>query len=147
MKEFKDKLKDLRKSRMLSREELAEVLGVTPSAIGMYERGVRMPKQQILRAIAEYFAVDYDFLLGKNDNAQAAAADEKKAKPVEYATARSDSVEHNVQEVKTNYVVDEALETAKFIFEHPEYAELFKIVREIEKEKVDFVKTMIEKLK
>lgn len=43
MAEFKDRLKELRKSRDLSQAELAEKIGVSVGLIGMYENGQRNP--------------------------------------------------------------------------------------------------------
>lgn len=38
-----------------TQEEVANALGISLSAIGMYERGERMPRDEIKIAIAKYF--------------------------------------------------------------------------------------------
>lgn len=53
----------LRKSSGLSQQELAKQLGVSASAVGMYEQGRREPPCEILVALARIFHVSTDFLL------------------------------------------------------------------------------------
>lgn len=66
MATFKDMLKYLRSRENLSQAELASVLGVAKSTISMYEVGKREPDFETLEAIADYFNVDMNFLLGKS---------------------------------------------------------------------------------
>lgn len=54
MAEFKDRLKELRKSRDLSQAELAEKIGVSVGLIGMYENGQRNPSKEKMEVIADY---------------------------------------------------------------------------------------------
>lgn len=65
--EFKDRLKELRINRGYSQRELGKRLGMTNSAISMYERGEREPDYDTLEAIADLFNVDIAYLLGKDD--------------------------------------------------------------------------------
>lgn len=53
----------LRRSAGLSQTDLANHLGVSPSAVGMYEQGRREPGAEILVAIARIFGVSTDYLL------------------------------------------------------------------------------------
>ena len=53
----------LRKNAQLSQAELAHALGVSPSAVGMYEQGRREPSAAGLVALAEVFGVTTDYLL------------------------------------------------------------------------------------
>ena len=53
----------LRRSRDMSQEQLAKVLGISPSAVGMYEQGRREPSAATLVAIATLFGVSTDYLL------------------------------------------------------------------------------------
>ena len=53
----------LRKSCGISQQALAKELGVSASAIGMYEQGRREPPCQIIVALARFFHVSTDFLL------------------------------------------------------------------------------------
>lgn len=65
--EFNEMLKILRKARGLSQIELAERLKVSTGLIGMYETGQRKPSYEMLEAIADYFNVDLDYLIGRTD--------------------------------------------------------------------------------
>ena len=68
MAKFADRLKSLRNEKQLSQQDLATQLGcVSKSSINMYERGERDPGLDTLEAIADYFNVDLDYLLGKSD--------------------------------------------------------------------------------
>lgn len=49
------RLVELRGNR--TQEEVAKALGCSVSAIGMYERGERMPRDEIKIAIAKYYDV------------------------------------------------------------------------------------------
>ena len=60
---FKDVLKNMRKKKGVTQEALAKALGVTSASIGNYEQGTRMPRNQILQKIANYFNVSVDYLL------------------------------------------------------------------------------------
>jgi len=66
---FADVLKKLRNSKNLSQEDLANIIGVSKSTIGMYEQGKRMPKADAtLKKLADYFNVSIDYLLGLSEN-------------------------------------------------------------------------------
>lgn len=60
-------LRMLRTRSSLTQKQLADVLGVSESRIGMYERGHREPDFEMLEAIADYFNVDMDFLTGRSE--------------------------------------------------------------------------------
>ena len=59
---FPDILKALRKRENLNQSELANAIGVSRSAIGMYESGQREPDFETMEAIADYFNVSMDYL-------------------------------------------------------------------------------------
>ncbi len=60
----------LRRQAGQSQAELARNLGVSASAVGMYEQGRREPSGAILVALAEYFGVSTDYLLTGKVKAQ-----------------------------------------------------------------------------
>lgn len=64
MTKFSETLKCLRLSHKITQEELAKVLGVSPSTIGMYEAGKRQPNFEMEEKIADYFNVTLDTLRG-----------------------------------------------------------------------------------
>ena len=53
----------LRKKKGMSQSQLAKALGVSPSAIGMYEQGRRIPTLNIIITMAQLFEVSLDYLL------------------------------------------------------------------------------------
>lgn len=61
--EFYEKLQELRKSRKLTQEELAEALYVSRTAISKWESGRGYPSIDSLKAIAGFFSVSIDELL------------------------------------------------------------------------------------
>lgn len=67
MATFSDMLTCLRKQSGLSQTELADEIGLTRSAIGMYETGKRKPDYETLEIFADFFNVNMDTLLGRSD--------------------------------------------------------------------------------
>ena len=67
MGDFKNVFKALRESRKLTQSEIAKRLGISRSTIGMYETGAREPDYETLEAIADFFNVDIDYLLGRTN--------------------------------------------------------------------------------
>ncbi len=61
---FGNRLKSLRIEKSLIQKELADLLKVSPSTIGMYERNQRDPDTDTIRFLADYFNVSSDYLLG-----------------------------------------------------------------------------------
>ena len=61
--EFHEKLQELRKSRGLTQEELAEALFVSRTAISKWESGRGYPSIDSLKEISRYFSVSIDELL------------------------------------------------------------------------------------
>ena len=61
--EFHEKLQELRKSRELTQEELAECLYVSRTAVSKWESGRGYPSIDSLKEISNYFSVSIDDLL------------------------------------------------------------------------------------
>ena len=61
--EFHEKLQELRKSRGLTQEEIAEALFVSRTAISKWESGRGYPNIESLKGISKYFSVTIDDLL------------------------------------------------------------------------------------
>ena len=53
----------LRMQNKLSQAQLAKQLNISPSALGMYEQGRRVPSLDILIKLSEYFHVSLDYLI------------------------------------------------------------------------------------
>lgn len=52
---YSETIKRMRKERGLTQQELADALGVSRSAIGMYESGTREPNFEMCEALADFF--------------------------------------------------------------------------------------------
>ncbi|MBR5451778.1 MAG: helix-turn-helix transcriptional regulator [Clostridia bacterium] len=64
MANFNERLKQLRLASGLTQQGLADELGISASAIGMYEQGRREPDRATLMLMSNYFGVSTDFILG-----------------------------------------------------------------------------------
>ena len=58
---------ELRKGRAMSQYQLAKVVGVTQKAIDFWEKGINEPKASYIVAMAKFFDVSADYLLGIKD--------------------------------------------------------------------------------
>ena len=64
MKDFSNKLKQLRADSGLSQQKAADKIGITRSAYSNYEQGLREPDLATLQKICILFNVSADYLLG-----------------------------------------------------------------------------------
>ena len=62
------RLKEIRKARGISQLKLALDLNMNQNTISRYETGDREAGYKELIAIADYFGVSVDYLLGRTDN-------------------------------------------------------------------------------
>ena len=62
---FGNKILELRKQKGVTQEELAAELGVTAAAVSKWENGYTLPDILMLCALADFFAVTTDELLGR----------------------------------------------------------------------------------
>ena len=62
-----ERLKELRLRHKLKQSDLAEILNVDRTTIAKYEAGKHGPSSEVLFAMAEYFGVSTDYLLGFSD--------------------------------------------------------------------------------
>ena len=62
---FKDILKEMRLEKGINQVNLASALGVSKGIISMWETGQREPTLSSLIAIADYFGVTLDYLVGR----------------------------------------------------------------------------------
>lgn len=67
MDRFPERLRKLRESKRMKRCVLAELCGMNKSMISRYERGEMEPKATALAALADFFGVTIDYLLGRDE--------------------------------------------------------------------------------
>ncbi|MCM3250437.1 MULTISPECIES: helix-turn-helix domain-containing protein [Bacillus] len=66
-----NRLKELRESRKLTQDKLAEILGISRGTYAHYEINKRKPDYDMLIKLADYYGVTTDFLLrGESQEAQ-----------------------------------------------------------------------------
>lgn len=63
-----NKIRELRKQAGLTQSELAGKLGISPSAVGMYEQGRREPDGDMLLRLCSVFGTTSDNLLGADES-------------------------------------------------------------------------------
>lgn len=68
MTTLNERLKDLRISKGLSQKQLSSEIGVSDRNYQRYEYGEREPVASTLIALADYFDVSIDYLVGRTDD-------------------------------------------------------------------------------
>ena len=61
------RIKELRLEHNLSQSALAKLIGVSQKAIDYWERNINEPKASYIIALADYFDISADYLLGRTD--------------------------------------------------------------------------------
>lgn len=64
---FSDRLRSLRKLRGITQKQLAEAIDVSEITIQNYESQRKKPAFDALIALADYFNVSLDYLVGRTD--------------------------------------------------------------------------------
>ena len=67
MEEFAKKLKELRKEKNISLIQLENAVGISKSSISDWENGKSIPNAKAVVALAKFFEVSTDYLLGLTD--------------------------------------------------------------------------------
>ena len=64
---FSERLLQLRKEKNITQKQLASALNLSEVGIQNYEGGRRKPAYDILIALADYYNVSLDYLVGRSD--------------------------------------------------------------------------------
>ncbi|WP_341877629.1 helix-turn-helix transcriptional regulator [Defluviitalea saccharophila] len=62
------RLKELRTEKNLTQKDIANLINLSPSTVGMYEQGRRDPDTETVKTLADYFNVSVDYLLGRSND-------------------------------------------------------------------------------
>ncbi|WMM24089.1 helix-turn-helix transcriptional regulator [Tissierella sp. MB52-C2] len=62
-----NRIKELRTELDLTQEEFGKIFGIVKSTVSLYESGKSTPDDEIKKAIAEYFNVSLDYLMGASN--------------------------------------------------------------------------------
>ena len=68
MANFSERVKELRTERGMTQEAIGKIIGVKRYSVYGYEKGQNFPDVPGLIALAEYFEVSLDYLVGRTDN-------------------------------------------------------------------------------
>lgn len=66
--EFNEILRNLRKDKGVTQQAVADAIGVRQSNYAFYETGKKHPSHETLLAIADYYGVTSDYLLGRTQS-------------------------------------------------------------------------------
>lgn len=66
--QFSTRLKELRKVKKITQTMLGDAIGITLKQIQRYERGENEPTLSVLIALADFFDVSLDYLVGRSDD-------------------------------------------------------------------------------
>lgn len=67
MNDFGTRLKAIRKSKGVTQKELAQAIGGSERGVQNYELNERKPAFDVLIALADYFDVSLDYLVGRSE--------------------------------------------------------------------------------
>ena len=65
---FGIRLKELRKEKSLTQQELADKLNLVKSSVSAYEKSLKYPSVEVLIKLCNCFQVSSDYLLGLSDD-------------------------------------------------------------------------------
>lgn len=63
-----DRIKDLREDADLTQEKVGEAINVPQRTYAYYESGQRMVPPPVLGALADFYGVSVDYILGRTNN-------------------------------------------------------------------------------
>ncbi|WHH59118.1 helix-turn-helix transcriptional regulator [Petroclostridium sp. X23] len=58
----------MRKTKKLTQEDVAKIIGISRGSLAMYETDKREPDRDMLNKLADYFNVSTDYLLGRTSD-------------------------------------------------------------------------------
>lgn len=112
---FQIRLKELREDKGLSQGKLGKQIGVAQSTVGMWENGTNKPENSKLVALANFFNVSTDYLLGKTNVKNAPADDETDEDKIKFALFGGDAEEI------TDEMFEDVKRYAQFLKERNKY--------------------------
>ena len=68
MATFGTRLKELRKQKKITQQELADILNVDRTSVGKWETDKNLANNDILNSLCSFFVCSMDYLLGRTDD-------------------------------------------------------------------------------
>ncbi len=79
MSVFSERVKQLRKAKKQSQNDVGKALGKSRESISKYELGEREPDPNVIALLSKYFNVSSDYMLGITDHSENEAVDNSKS--------------------------------------------------------------------
>ena len=95
-------LKELRERKKISQSELAKKIGVSQSAIGIWESGTGDPSADMMVIISNYFGVSVDYLLGKEKAPEKQGLSDDEQRLISFFRAASSDGKNSILRVARN---------------------------------------------
>ena len=92
MNKFIRRLKELRQEKNINQAVVASAVNVSQSVVGDWENGVHEPKASYITALAKYFNVSSDYLLGLDDQPGHIIVEQKAPKPTKEVQELTDLI-------------------------------------------------------
>jgi transcriptional regulator with XRE-family HTH domain len=99
MRNYGNKLKELRTENKISQRKMAEILGVTAGTISRYENQEIAPTEESIYKTAKHFGVTSDYLLGLSEKPYGGTPDSI-IKELEFLRVRKATLERMVGTLK-----------------------------------------------
>lgn len=64
MENFSERLVSIRKSKKISQKDFANAIGVSPTAVNLWEKGKTQPSIEMIQKIVTFFNISYNELYG-----------------------------------------------------------------------------------
>lgn len=110
-----DRLRELRKNKGMSQEELANLVGVSKSSISCYEKGTRTPSLETILDFMHLFAVTSNYLIGCDNLIEITDEDNS----VSYTTLSNEEIifleELKKNKLISNLILDDPKRTADLV--------------------------------
>lgn len=114
---FSDRLRQLRESKGLTQQQLADKLDVSKSTIANYECGFREPKDNaVWIKISKYFNVSIDYLMDIDDS-QNITSSQLTLKTLNYNGSSNPKKNELIEIISNNNIPDDKLSLIKSIVE------------------------------
>ena len=68
MASFSDRILSLKNEKLVLQKTIADSIGISLRALQRYEKAEREPSMSVLIALADFFDVSIDYLVGRTDN-------------------------------------------------------------------------------
>lgn len=129
-----DRLKELRKKRKYSQEDLAKIIGINRGTYGQYEIGRRNPDYETLKKLAEFYGVTTDYLLGLEKKEKEDSIDIKEALKNKRATWGGQELTPEQREILTEFftMIRDRIKEEKKIEDENDSTREKKLIKSIE---------------